>query len=218
MGKYPPKAGDGACPVDLEKISSSIMGKYRPEAGGRAKDWLSEPGSVNLGAYLLTIGLGELASPPRSPGRSAAKPPGGDLMLATSPPRSPGRSAAKPPGGEMMLATSPPRSPGRSAAKPPGGDLMLATSPPRLPGRSAAKPPGGDLRPLDYLLFGFGFFAGILRVSSSARLISAAGGFARQSPGTITYPPILCPAMGSKSPPPDFLTLAISSSGSSTKK
>ena len=46
--------------MDLEKISSSIMGKYRPEAGGRAKDWLSEPGSVNLGAYLLTIGLGAI--------------------------------------------------------------------------------------------------------------------------------------------------------------
>src|SRR5439155_1057746 len=52
----------------------------------------------------------------------------------------------------------------------------------------------------------FATLAGILRVTSSARLMSAAGAFSRQFPGTTTYPPILCPATGSKSRPPCFLT------------
>ena len=34
--------------------------------------------------------------------------------------------------------------------------------------------------------FFLGFFAGILRVDSKARLMSADGGFVRQSPGTMT--------------------------------
>src|SRR5213076_790 len=54
------------------------------------------------------------------------------------------------------------------------------------------------------------FLAGILRVTSSARLMSAIGAFTRQFPGTTTYPPILCPATGSKSRPPCFLTASIS--------
>src|SRR5438093_11454541 len=48
--------------------------------------------------------------------------------------------------------------------------------------------------------------------------MSAVGGLARQSPGTMTYPPILCPAIGSKSCPPCFLTFAISSSGRRTNR
>ena len=59
---------------------------------------------------------------------------------------------------------------------------------------------------------------GMARVSASERLIkaSAGAGLARQSPGTMTYPPILCPAIGSKSRPPCFLTAVISVSGNLT--
>ena len=39
---------------------------------------------------------------------------------------------------------------------------------------------------LAYFFFGLLFLAGIFRVSSSARLMSAVGGFLRQSPGTMT--------------------------------
>src|SRR5439155_12105360 len=96
------------------------------------------------------------------------------------------------------------------------GGLRAGVPPPRPPGRPAAKRRGGQnaypFRAATALFFAT--LAGIFRVTSSARLMSAAGAFTRQFPGTTTYPPILCPATGSKSRPPCFLTASISAGGS----
>src|SRR5690242_15226025 len=107
---------------------------------------------------------------------------------------------------------------GRCRPKADGGaEVATASRPPHLWG-------GGGRRPTEgrgsYLLLAaafFGILAGILRAVSSAFLTRArAEADFLHSPGTITYPPILCPAIGSKSRPPEAFTFAISASGSRT--
>src|SRR5439155_10927909 len=116
------------------------------------------------------------------------------------------------------------QAPLRSFTSPPCGEVggeaagrgrRIFHLPARRGGRRRSRRVGANAYPLRAAAaFFFATLAGIFRVTSSARLMSAAGAFTRQFPGTTTYPPILCPATGSKSLPPCFLTASISAGGS----